>query len=120
MQDAFGMCGLQRVGNVNGHVQQSVKLQRMSVNQAFENLPLHQLHDQEGPAIGFSDVVHRADIRMVQCGGGFGFAAKRSSVAGSLARFSGRNLIATKRSSRVSSALNTIPIPPPPSCSTMR
>ena len=37
-----------------------------------------------------------------------------------LATSSGRNFRATKRSSRVSSALYTTPIPPPPSFSTMR
>ena len=41
-----------------------------------KRLPLDQLHRDEMPAIGLADVVNRADIRMVQGGGGPGFATE--------------------------------------------
>jgi hypothetical protein len=36
----------------------------------------HELHDHKGAPLFFADVVNGADIRMVQCRSGFGFAPK--------------------------------------------
>ena len=55
-------------------------------------------HDDEGFAVFFADVVDGADVGMIERGGGFGFALKRSRACASWATSSGRNFSATTRS----------------------
>ena len=71
----------------------------------FSVSAVQKLHGDERLPVLLADVVNRADVGVVQCGRGLGFALKageRLRVSGNL---SGRNLRATKRCSRVSSAL---------------
>jgi len=42
----------------------------------FQRDPFEKLHGDEGLAILLADVVNRANIRVVQCGGGLGFTLK--------------------------------------------
>ena len=51
----------------------------------LQGLAVEKLHGDEGLAIFFADVVNGADVGMVQCGSGLGFALKageRLRVAG--------------------------------------
>jgi hypothetical protein len=42
----------------------------------FQRRAVQKLHDDEGAAAFFADVVDRADVGVIQSRGGFGFAAK--------------------------------------------
>jgi len=72
------------------------------------------------PDILFVDIVDRADVWMIECRGACASRSNRANDWGSRASSAGRNFKATKRSSRVSWALYTTPIPPPPNFSMMR
>jgi hypothetical protein len=52
----------------------------------LQSLPVDEFHHDKGPAILFPDVIDRANVRMTQRRGGFGFAAEsfesRSVVRG--------------------------------------
>ena len=104
MDDALRVRGAERFGDLHRQVEHGVELQ-LRRDALAKRLPLEQLHHDEGLAVVLFDVVNRADVRMVQCGGRARLAAEpieRLSVAG---KSSGRNLSATNRPSRASSAL---------------
>ena len=42
----------------------------------FQGLAVEKLHGDEGLAVFFADFVNGADVGVVQCGGGLGFALK--------------------------------------------
>src|SRR5579862_1052287 len=105
--------------NLGGHLRVAAA-QRPADGSVLERLAVEKLHGDKCPPSVLADVVNRADLGMVQRGSRFGFAAKTFEACGSRATSSGKNLSATKRSNRVSWALYTTPIPPPPSFSTMR
>ena len=66
------------------------------------------------------DLVNPADVRVNERGKGLCLALKAGRRLRVLATSSGRNLKATKWYRFISSALETTPIPPPPSFSTTR
>ena len=66
-------------------------------------------------AVRFFESVDAADVRMIERRERLGFALKARHRSGSCANVSGRILIATSRSSRVSRARYTSPMPPAPS-----
>jgi hypothetical protein len=84
-----------------------------------EGLAFEAFHGNESQAMFLADVMNCADIRVIESGGGLGFAAEPAQGLRILASSSGRNFKATKRSRRVSCALYTTPMPPPPSFSMM-
>src|ERR1700722_12608793 len=120
MHDSLGMRGLQSVGDLNRQYQQHLGFDRLSADPVFQRHPVEIFHRDKSLAVLLPISLNRQVFGLVQAGGGLGSRRNRSIVAGSPATSSGRNLMATKRSSRVSSALYTTPIPPPPSFSTMR
>ncbi len=73
MHDTLRVCGLECVGNLNCQRQQFVCLKRLPGNPVLERLALQQLHGDEGPALGFVNVINRTNIRVVQGGGRLGF-----------------------------------------------
>src|SRR5438093_11617526 len=80
-----------------------------------------KLHQQKRLTFVFVDILNRADVRMVQRRRRASLPRESSSALGSfLATSSGRNFSATGRPSRVSSALYTTPMPPPPIRSSTR
>ena len=108
---------LQRVGELEPQVHNLRRRQRPALEPLLERLAFQQLHRDERPALVLVDVVDGADVRVIQGRGGAGFALEPLQRMRSRAKSSGRNLRATRRPSRVSSALYTTPIPPPPSFS---
>ena len=80
----------------------------------LEGRLIQKLHGNERLPILFTDVVNRADIGMIQRRG-LGFVLKAGECLRVTGNLVGKNLRARKRCSRVSSALYTTPIPPPPS-----
>ena len=65
MSDAFGVRGVERVGNLSAEVENAVDGQRPGRNQLKEGLALEKFHGQERPPLNLANVVKRADIGMV-------------------------------------------------------
>lgn len=76
MNDAAGMGGVERVGDVDRNVEERVELQRTCGDEVFESLAFEIFHDDEGMAILRADFVDGADIRMIERRSGAGFAAE--------------------------------------------
>ena len=74
VNDAFGMCGFERVGSLNGEIQQEVHGKGPARDALLQRRALDQLHHQEMMALDFSDLVDGADVGMVQGGGSSGLA----------------------------------------------
>jgi hypothetical protein len=56
-------------GNLTREVEQSFE-------QVLQRSTVQILHGDERFSVFFSDVINRADVRMVQCGGSFRFTSK--------------------------------------------
>ena len=76
MENAFRMCRIECVGNLNRQLQQVLVSQGLSCNATLKSLSIHQFHRNEGLAFALVDFVNRADIGMVQGGGGSGLTLK--------------------------------------------
>ena len=70
MDDPCGVCGLQRVGDLDRKQQQHVDVDRAASDSMLQRHALEELHDDEGVAVLLADVVNRADVGMVQRGRG--------------------------------------------------
>jgi hypothetical protein len=87
VDDAFGVGGIERVGDLDGKLQKLVEWDRTRGKPLLQRLPRHELHGDEVLAVVLTDVVNGADVRVVQGGGGTGFAAeafKRLGIAGKI------------------------------------
>ena len=83
----------------------SVIFERVAGNEVLQRHTIQELHGNEGTAVLVANVVHSADIGMVQGRGSLRLALKTAEDLGFSGYFVGRNFKATKRWSRVSSAL---------------
>jgi len=83
-------------------------------------LTVEERQRDKGLSIGFVDLVDRTDIRVIEGCGGPSLSLEALPGFRITKECGARNLRATKRPSFVSSALNTTPMPPSPSFSTMR
>ena len=70
------MRGIQRVGNLDGEPSRTFRFQSGARDAVLQRHTVQKLHDDEGLAVLLADLVNGADIRMVQCGSGLGFALK--------------------------------------------
>ena len=76
VDDAFGVRGVERIGNFDAQVEQRFDFERASADGMLQSFSVETFHGEIGVAAVFADVVDGADVGMVQGGGGFGFAAK--------------------------------------------
>jgi hypothetical protein len=74
MDDAFGMRGVERVGDLDTKTQRLLKRKRLVANGVLESMAFEAFHDDEWVAIHFADFMDSADVGMIQRGGGLGFA----------------------------------------------
>jgi hypothetical protein len=74
MDDAFGMSGIERVGDVHGEFEQCVEIERAAGDSVLERFAFEALHGDEGFAVFLADVVDGANIGVIEGGGGLGFA----------------------------------------------
>jgi hypothetical protein len=76
---------LQCISQVDGFVQELRHRQRLAGNILAEGLAFQQLHHQERLVLVLANLMDGADIRMVDSGGGAGFALEsfqRLRIAG--------------------------------------
>jgi hypothetical protein len=76
MHDAAGMNGGERRQHVDGNRQRLIDTERAAPEGLIERLAFEQLHRDEEPAAVFADLVHLADVRMVDACGRLGLAPK--------------------------------------------
>ncbi len=76
MHDAFGMSGIERVGDLDTQVNQTVGFERAAEYRFPQSLAFEKLHHDEAQAAVLPNFVNGADVGMVQSGSGAGFAAK--------------------------------------------
>ena len=115
MHDTARVRSVERAGDIDGVVQRLCERERPAFDTRSKRLPFEILEYQVTDALVMADIVNREDVRMVQCGNGSPSRSNRALNAASDAISGGRTLTATVRSRRVSRALYTSPIPPPPS-----
>ena len=66
MDDAGGMRGVQRVGNLDPDVEQRIHAERAGGEPILQRRALQVLHDDERTPVLLADVVDGADVRVVQ------------------------------------------------------
>ncbi len=89
MNDAFGMGGVEAVGNLNCEADQGLGVERTAGNHGAQSKAVEELHDEVRVTFLFGDLVNGADVGMVQGRGGAGLAAKafeRLRVVGKFVR----------------------------------
>ena len=87
VHDAFGVCRIERLGDIDPDGEQLLDLQRPIADEMFQRLAFQVLHDDEGLVALFPNVMDGADVGMIQCGCGLGLApeaAERRGVAGDI------------------------------------
>ena len=123
MDEPAPMRVIQRIGELDRVAQNVGGGSGLAADALGQRLPFEIFHDQEpdrlGPrsstrARGLADVVQVADVRMIERGDRAGFAFEARPAIGIADKLFRRTLMATVRSSRVSRALYTSPMPPAP------
>jgi len=61
---------LERIGDVDADLEELPRFERSDVDTVLQGHPLEQLHHDEGLPLVLSDVVNRADVGVVEGGGG--------------------------------------------------
>ena len=76
VNNALGVCGIERFGNFNREFQQLIGGKRPTQDALAQSLTFEQFHSDEVFAILLSDFVDGADVGMVKGRGSAGLAAK--------------------------------------------
>src|SRR5947209_15542845 len=66
MNDALGMRSIQRLGDLYAKLQHSGDVQPLRGYHLFQRAAFQELHGDEGGALGFINVMDRADVRMIE------------------------------------------------------
>ena len=87
MDDAFGVGGVEGIGNLDCQIEQDFELHRPRADAVFQGDAIEKFHGDEGFAVLVADVIDGADVGMVERGRGLGFALKtgeRLRIAGDI------------------------------------
>ena len=76
MGDALPVRLVQRIRDLDGHLERLVERQCALLKPLSERVALQVLHDQEVDPVLGADVVERANVRVVQAGDGLRLALK--------------------------------------------
>jgi len=76
MNDAAFVGGFEGIENTDADFEELIERYGLAVDAMLERDAFEKLHGDEGDAIVFVDVVDRADIGMIERGGGLSFAAE--------------------------------------------
>jgi len=90
VDNAFDVGGIEGIGNFDGEVKEAIELHGTASDEMLQRLTFQTFHGDEGLAVFFSDVVDGTDIRMIESGGGFGFAAEAAERLGILCEVVGK------------------------------
>ena len=74
----------------DANCKQLFERQRFSAEQMLQRLSFQQFHGDEMLAVRFVDLVNRADVRVIERGGGKGFALESFSGRGIILHFRGQ------------------------------
>jgi hypothetical protein len=92
VHDALRVRRLQRVGNLDSQLEQFLGRERFSHQAVLERLPFQILHHDEQLAVMLPNVVHRADVWMVQRRGSARLAAEAFEELAVVGEFRGQEL----------------------------
>ena len=70
VDDSLRVRGVERVGNLNGKIEQRFGLDGLAANTMLQRPPLEEFHGDERHAVLLVDLVDRADARMIERGCG--------------------------------------------------
>jgi len=76
VDDTFCMGCVERIGDLDGEGQDQFRLHRTPRYAMLQRQPIEKLHSDEGLSLLVINLADRANVRMIQCGGSFGFALK--------------------------------------------
>ena len=82
MDNASGVRGIERVSNLDPHLQQRLQFHAAGPDLVPEGRAVQILHGDEGLSLFLADVVYGADVGMVQCGSSLGFALEAGEGLG--------------------------------------
>ena len=92
VDDSLAVGGLEGVGNFDPQGEQAIEFHRLSLNQMFQSLAAQALHHDEEMSIVLANLVHGADVGMVQRRRGASFAAEAFERLGIFGRRVGEKL----------------------------
>ncbi len=92
MNDALGVSGIERPGNVYCQFEQLVGRKRPAQDALAQRRPFQQFHHDEILTILLADLVDGADVRMVERRGGAGLALEPFQSGSIRAEFRGKKL----------------------------
>ncbi len=111
--------GSERVGDLGGDHDGLRQRHRTAGQPVRQGPPFQVLHHEEHTFLVLSDIVQGADVRVVQGGDRLGFLLEPARRPGSALSWEESTLRATSRSSLVSRARKTSPMPPAPTADTI-
>ena len=120
MHDALRVRSVKSLRNFDTDAKSLSKRQGSSPQARRQGFPLQVLHHEEIHTVVVSDVIERANARMRESSDGAGFVSEACPASRVGGRRQRKSFIATCRSSRVSRALYTSPMPPAPMKLSMR
>ena len=74
MNDSFGVSGIQCIGNLDGQIEQNIRLDGLSRDAMLQREAIQKFHGDERLPVLFADFVDGADVGMIQGGCGLRFA----------------------------------------------
>ena len=92
VDDALGVGSFKAIGNLDADVQEFRYFYGLVANALLERLALEQFHGDKWSAFEFSNIVNRADVRMVESRCGSRFAPKSLNGLGILRNVVGKEL----------------------------
>ncbi len=70
VNDAFRVRRIQRIRNVDCHMQEPLQFHRLTGDQMFQCRAIEVLHGNERPAFFLANLMNRADVGVIQCRSG--------------------------------------------------
>ena len=92
MDDAFGVGGVECVGDFNGEGNELIAGKRATADEMVERDAIEELHGDEGLALVLPDIVDGANVGMVESGRGLSFATETGQSLGIAGEFGGEKL----------------------------
>jgi len=89
MDDALAVCRIERVGNFDGNGKELFQVEGLPGDAVFQSHPIEEFHHHKRAAVFLADIVHGADVGMVQGGCNPGLSLESSQGLRVAGHFSG-------------------------------